>query len=345
VKALVKTARGPGNLELRDVPRPEPLPKWVRVRVAYGGICGTDLHILHDTFPYWPPVILGHEFTGTVEALGEGVDPAWMGRRVVCEPHSLACGECYLCRRGHIQLCAAKRSPGWGIDGAFASHVAVPAMLLHRVPDSVPDRVAALAEPMAIVLSAMERAPVRPGDAVVIMGPGPVGILAALAARATGAGPVLIVGRDADKSRLDAAGRLGFDTAGDPEAARAWTADATESRGADMVIDASGAAVALALGVEILRRRGRLLAVGMGGRPDIPFPWDLAVTRALDIAFSMSSNYTAWDPAIGMLARHADAAASLVTEFALSDWQAAFRAVEEQSVLKAIIRPDGGASS
>jgi len=88
-----------------------------------------------------------------------------------------------------------------------------------------------------------------------------------------------------------------------------------------------------------------LLAVGMGGRPDIPFPWDLAVTRALDIAFSMSSTYTAWDPAIDMLARHADAAASLVTEFALSDWRAAFRAAEEQSVLKAIIRPDGGSTS
>ena len=121
--ALVKTARGPGHLALEERPEPVPAAGWVTIAVRYAGICGTDIHIVDDEFPYWPPVTLGHEFVGTVTGLGDGVDAAWLGARVVSEPHSLACGICHLCRRGFAELCASKRSPGWGIDGAFASHL------------------------------------------------------------------------------------------------------------------------------------------------------------------------------------------------------------------------------
>src|SRR5664279_4504943 len=99
MQALVKTARGVGYLELQDRPEPVPAPGWVTIAVRYAGICGTDLHIVQDEFPYWPPVTLGHEFFGTVAELGQGVDRSWLGARVVSEPHSLACGTCHLCRR------------------------------------------------------------------------------------------------------------------------------------------------------------------------------------------------------------------------------------------------------
>jgi len=149
MRALVKTTRGVGHLALQERPEPEAVAGWVKIAVRYAGICGTDLHIVQDEFPYWPPVTLGHEFTGTVVELGGGVDQAWLGARVVSEPHSLACGTCHLCRRGFAELCASKRSPGWGIDGAFADRLTMPVYLLHRVPAGLPDRVAALAEPMA----------------------------------------------------------------------------------------------------------------------------------------------------------------------------------------------------
>ncbi|MDE3075478.1 MAG: alcohol dehydrogenase catalytic domain-containing protein [Chloroflexota bacterium] len=339
MKALVKTERGDGHIELRDVPAPVAGPKQAVLRIAYAGICGTDVHILHDEHPYWPPVVLGHEFTGRVESVGEGVDPTMVGSRVVCEPHAGACGECHLCRRGWVQLCSQKRAPGWGVDGGFASLVAVPAYLLHRVPDVVGDRAAALCEPLAISLSALQRTPVEPGDTVVVLGPGPVGILSALASRAVGAAAVLVVGRQSSAGRLDVASRFGFRTAASPENAVEQVHEMTSGRGAGLVIDTTGSEPLLALAVSLLRRRGRLLAIGVGGREMVPFPWDQAIFKAIDIAFSFSSTYTAWDAALTLLASGAVPADAMVTEFPLEDWQSAFEAVQKRTALKAVLRP------
>ena len=136
---LAKVAPGNTRLELRDVELRSPGPGEVVIRVRYAGICGTDVHIRDDHFQSYPPVILGHEYTGTVERLGEGVDPTLLDARVVAEPHAAACHVCYLCRGGNPEICASKRSPGWGMHGAFASHVVVPAWLIHRVPDRLSD--------------------------------------------------------------------------------------------------------------------------------------------------------------------------------------------------------------
>ncbi len=340
MKALVKVAHGPGNLELKDVPEPRPRPGGAVLRVAYAGICGTDIHIVRDEFPCWPPVVLGHEFVGTVKAVAEDVDPAWIGARVVCEPHAGACGTCYLCRRGYAQLCSQKRSPGWGIDGAFASYVAVPASLLHRVPDGLPDLAAVLCEPTAIVLSALERAPVIPGDTVVVTGPGPVGIIAAIAARFAGAAHVVVLGKAGiDDSRLAAVGRLGFRAVSTLEDAREAVLDATSGRGADLLIEASGAGPAISAGIDLLRRRARVAAIGLTGRPSIEFAWDAAMQKALDLALSNSSSYTAWDPALVLLERNATDAATLVTTFSLDQWTDAFAAAENRSVIKPAFRP------
>ena len=134
MKALVKTQKGAGNLELRDVRVPHPGPGEVLLQVQAVGICGTDLHIRDDQFPYWPPVTLGHEFCGRVTELGPGVTHVAEGDRVVGEPHNRACGHCYLCRTGNIQICVGKRSPGWGVDGAMAEYLVMPKVLLHKLP-------------------------------------------------------------------------------------------------------------------------------------------------------------------------------------------------------------------
>jgi L-iditol 2-dehydrogenase len=333
--ALVKTERGVGHLELTARPMPEPGPGWVRIAVTYAGICGTDLHILHDRFPSWPPVTLGHEFIGRVDAVGEGVDAGWVGVRVAAEPHSLACGTCHLCRRGIAELCAAKRSPGWGIDGAFATALTMPVHLLHRVPASTPDRVAALTEPMAIVVTALLRARVDPGDMVLVVGAGPVGILAAVAARAMGAGHVFVAGRPAS-SRLAFAASLGFGVV-EGSMAEETVRAATDGRGADLVVDASGTADGIALAIAAARRRGRMVAVGLSGTPTVSVPWDMAVSRALDLTFSMSSSGAAWEPAIGILAGTGSALEPMTTVFALADWSAAFDAVAARTVIKALL--------
>jgi L-iditol 2-dehydrogenase len=340
VKALRKLAAADEHLELVEVPEPKPEPGWVVLEVTYAGICGTDLHIAHNSFPSWPPVTLGHEFYGRVADVGAEVEGWAPGDRVVCEPHSLACGRCHLCRRGHAELCAHKRSPGWGIDGGMAARVAVPAHLLHRVPDGVGDLAAALCEPTAIAVTAVERMPVEPGSTVAVVGPGAVGLLAAMVARACGAGRTVVVGRDSSRPRLELARRLGFDTWDASQVDPATEALAlTDGRGVDLVLECSGSADAVAAGIAVLRRRGRLCALGMSGRPTLAVPWDLAMQRALDVSFSLSSSWSSWDGALALLARGAVDPTPLATVFSLSGWRAAFEAISARAVVKALLDP------
>ncbi len=192
MRALVKTEPGPGHLELRDDwPAPSARPGWVVVEVAACGICGTDLHIWHDEFKSWPPVVLGHEYVGRIVEIGPGVEGWAIGDRVACEQHALACGHCYSCRRGAVHLCPEKRSQGIGIDGAFADKVALPAWLLHRVPDEVPDETAVITEPLAICVTGADRAELRPGEVALVVGVGPIGLLSSMVLRASGARVVL----------------------------------------------------------------------------------------------------------------------------------------------------------
>jgi L-iditol 2-dehydrogenase len=340
LKALVKTERGEGHLELRDVDEPQARRGWVVLEVIGTGICGTDLHILHDEHPYWPPVTLGHEFAGRVAEVGDDVEGWSPGDRVVCEPHAGACGVCHLCRRGLVQLCAHKRSPGWGIDGALARYVAVPAHLLHRVPDDVSDLAAAVCEPTAISASAFERAGVAPGETVVVLGPGPIGLICAMIARSLGAGRCVVVGRSSSRARLDVAEQVGLEVwdSGECDVVEA-ALSGTDGRGADLVVDTSGAGAAIADGVRMLRRRGRLCALGVSGADAIEFPWDEALFRALDVSFSFSSSYTSWDAALSLLSGGGVGVEPLITAYPLERWQEAFRALEQREVVKAVLTP------
>ena len=127
----------PEEARVTDVQEPSPASGDVVIKVAAAGICGTDIHIKHDSYPYWPPVIMGHEFSGVIVEVGPGVTGYQVGDRVVAEPHTLACGRCELCRTANIQLCAAKRSPGWGIHGAFARYLAMPLQSWERAFEAI----------------------------------------------------------------------------------------------------------------------------------------------------------------------------------------------------------------
>lgn len=338
MRALVKTSRGPGHLELnQDWPEPQSKPGWVIADVAACGICGTDLHIWHDQHKYWPPVVLGHEYTGRVTAVGDGIEGWQAGDRVVCEQHSLACGTCDACRRGAIHLCAAKRSPGWGIDGAFADRVALPARLLHRVPNRVPDQAAVVTEPLAICLTGVDRADVQPGETALVVGPGALGLLTSLILRAAGL-RVLLAGRESSAPRMALAGELGIDTVGVDEAAD--RAGAMSRRGgADVVFEASGSEAGLSLAVSASRTMGRIVALGLSGRPQIAFPADEAMRRALDVRFSMSSEYSTWDRALTLLETGAVDPKPLVISYPLEAWREAFDDVAARRVVKAALTP------
>jgi L-iditol 2-dehydrogenase len=346
LKALVKTQKGQGFVELRDVPEPSaPGPNEVLIEVKACGVCGTDIHVLHDEFPYWPPVILGHEFSGEIVKTGAEVTLFKNGDRVVGEPHTLACGQCYLCRTGNIQICRSKRSPGWGIDGAFTRYLKMPERLLHRIPDNVSYEAAAVVEPAAnTVHDVIERAKVEAGDFAVVVGPGPIGLLAAMAARAGGARKVVVIGAKQDEAvRLKKARELGFEALMHGDAVNPVDAvlDMTGGNGADLVVECSGSAGGIASTVDLVRKKGRICAIGLTGKPSIPFPWDKAAFKVCDLIFNLSTSYTSWDRTINLIANGSIAAEKVVSHrLPLSQWEYAFQEIEAQRALKVLLIPE-----
>jgi len=342
--ALVKTQKGVGHLELREVEVPEIAPDEVLIEIKAAAICGTDIHVKHDRFPYWPPVVLGHEFSGQIVEVGSEVEHYREGDRVVAEPHTKACGKCYFCRTGNIQICPSKRSPGWGIDGAFTQYLKMPEKLLHRIPDHMSFEQAALVEPTAnVVHDVLERGRVEAEDFVVVLGPGPIGLLAAMCAKAEGARKVMIVGTPADEAlRLKVAREVGIDCVVNlrEEDPIQKTLDLTNGLGADLVVEASGAEPAIRTTVDLVRKKGRITVIGMTGKTDIAFPWDKAIFKACDLLFNLSTSYTSWDRAISLIAeRKINVDAIITHREPLTNWEQVFDDVENLQALKGILIP------
>ncbi|MEI7437961.1 MAG: alcohol dehydrogenase catalytic domain-containing protein [bacterium] len=344
MKALVKTQKGVGFIEVRQMPEPQPGPGEVKIKIVACGICGSDIHVRHDTFPYWPPVILGHEFTGTIIELGAQCSLYKLGERVVAEPHTRACGVCYLCRTGNIQICPQKRSPGWGIDGGMAEYICYPEKLLHRIPAHMTWDQAAVVEPTAnVVTDLLERTGVIAGDLVVVQGPGPIGLLTALVARAVGAREVVIIGTPGDEAlRLAKARELGFKhvvNIGTTDPVKA-VMELSSGLGADIVVECSGAPKAIPTTIELVRKRGKICVIGLTGNRNVELPWDKFTSKAVDMIFNMSTSYTSWDRTISLIASGAVPAEQVITHKAqLEDWESTFDAVEQLKALKALLIP------
>jgi len=345
MKALVKTQKGKGFLELRDVPEPEPKSGEVKIKVAACGICGTDIHVRHDEFPYWPPVILGHEFTGTVVELGPDCRRSKVGDRIVAEPHTKACGQCYLCRTGNIQICPDKRSPGWGIDGAMTKFICYPERLLHKIPDSMTFDQAALVEPTGnAVADVIERARIMPGDFAVVIGPGPIGLLSAMVARAAGARDVAIIGTPGDVAlRMAKARELGFHHL--INIAETNPVDAvielTGGLGADMVIECSGSPRAIPGTVDLVRKMGKICVIGLTGNKNVEIPWDKFCFKVVDVIFNLSTSYTCWDRSIHLIENGLLPVEKLITHREpLENWESVFDDLENLKGLKGLLIPN-----
>src|SRR3954451_22985174 len=256
MQAVVKTARGAGQVDLREVPVPAPGPGQVLLAVRAAGICGTDLHIYHDEYVTQPPVVLGHELAGEVAVTGEGVTTFVPGDRVTTETYFHLCGQCRFCRGGQPNLCPERRSIGSGVNGGFAPYVVVPERNLHRLPDTLTYQEAALSEPLACVVhGALELPKVTPGDIAVVAGPGAIGLLPLPGARAAGAA-VVVLGTPADRRRLQLAEELGATRVVDvsDEDPGPIVRELTAGWGADIVFECSGAGPA-ALSLLALARR------------------------------------------------------------------------------------------
>ncbi len=184
-------------VELREVPVPEIGPADVLLKVGAASVCGSDVHQAYATHS-WPvniPVTLGHEFGGTIAASGREVTGFKEGDRVVSETAAVICGTCLMCRTGRYNLCPTRKGFGYGVNGAMAEYVKVPARCLHHVPDTLPFELACLTEPHCVAYNSMcGNATIKPGDSVVVLGPGPIGLLCARMAALSGANPLIVAG-------------------------------------------------------------------------------------------------------------------------------------------------------
>ncbi|QAY58884.1 alcohol dehydrogenase [Microbacterium protaetiae] len=352
------------NIAVQTVPVPRPGPDDVLVRVALVGICATDLHLLagHIGDPF--PLVPGHEFVGEVAAIGERAAET---RRLRTGDHVavemlLPCRSCARCREGRYNLCESddmatglSRGRQYGVNipqtvapglwGGYAEYLHAPAeAVIHRLPPELPFERAVLVEPLAVAHRAIARGGVGPGDGVVVIGPGPVGILTAAAARAAGAGRVVVVGTRTE--RLDLARRFGADAVVNARETADVTASVIDALGGerpDVVIEIAGVAAAQQDAVRLVRRGGRVVLAGACGA-DAPVTFradEELLTREPDILPSFLSA-GGFEPAIALLARGEFPFEDLVTHrFGLAETTAAFDTVRERrdGVLKAVLDP------
>jgi (R,R)-butanediol dehydrogenase/meso-butanediol dehydrogenase/diacetyl reductase len=273
----MKAAVWHGALDVRidDLADPgEPAPGRALVEITRAAICGSDLaeylhgpHAIpvgraHPLTGRSAPLTLGHEYSGRVVAVGDHIGDLRPGDRV-CGDSCLRCHTCFWCLRGEYNICSRGASVGLHADGAFAAFLDVPAYVLERVPESIPDAQAAIVEPLAVGLHSVRQGRLEPGDTAVVIGFGMIGAAAAIMARASGAGSVIVLERQPGRRAL--ALELGAAAAIDParEGLRREILARTAGIGADVVLDCTGRADTLTTAIELARRGGRIVVVGL----------------------------------------------------------------------------------
>jgi alcohol dehydrogenase/L-iditol 2-dehydrogenase len=341
--ALVQYALEPLAVELREIAVPEIGADDVLLRVGAVSVCGSDVHQAYNTHSWRVnvPVVLGHEFGGTVAQAGRTVKNVREGDRVVSETAAEICGECMLCRTGRYNLCPLRKGFGYGIDGAMASYVKVPARCLHHIPDSLPFELACLAEPHAVAFNAMcVNSTIRPGDLVVVLGPGPIGLLCTRMAALAGADPLIVIGLPSDAARLETAKRLGATHV--VGAGRDTVEDVVRGLnplGADLVCDASGASRPLDLALRLARPDVQVTKVGWS--PDsIAIDVNPLVQKNVRLQGSFSHNFPIWERVIHLLDRRLTRPEAIVGLTApLAGWREAFDAMHDGRVIKSVLLP------
>ena len=326
------------SVELRDIDKPSIGEEDVLLEVVNVGVCGSDLHqwTSDHSWPVNYPVVLGHEFGGHIIELGSRVKDWKEGDRVVSETAAVIDANSPMSRRGLYNLDPSRKGFGYGVNGAMTKYVSVPARCLHRVPEKLSFEHACLTEPCCVAYSAVvENAHIKPGDRVVVLGPGPIGILCAAMAKLCGA-EVAMVGLEPDKTRLAVAARYGCQIiVGD---ATEWARE-RDGLGADCVVDAAGASSTLKIAIDLVRPKGHISKVGWGPQP-MNFSLDPLVQKNISLQGSFSHNWPIWERVIALLAsRQLDVAPVIGGVWPLTSWQTAFEEMHQGKVVKSILKP------
>jgi alcohol dehydrogenase/L-iditol 2-dehydrogenase len=336
--AVVNFGPEPFSVELREIPRATIGDDEVLLEVQAVGVCGSDLHMwtAQQSWPMRYPVVLGHEFCGVIREVGGGVTGWSEGDAVVSETAAVVDADSPLTREGRYNLDPNRRGYGAVIDGAMRKFVPVPARILHRMPTGLSFEQAALTEPCCVAFNAVVgNANIRPGDRIVVLGPGPIGVLCGAVARMCGA-EVAIVGLENDRARLDVATQYGCEAiVGDADK---W-ARKVDGLGADGVVDATGVSVALSNALDLVRPAGWISKVGWGPQP-VGFSLDRLVQKNVTLQGSFSHNWPIWERVIRLIATGAlDVRPITGGVWPLAEWHEAFETMHSGKIVKAVLKP------
>ena len=336
--AVVNYASEKGSVEIREIDKLTIGDEDVLLEVSNVGVCGSDLHqwTADHSWPVNYPVVLGHEFGGHIVEIGNKVIRWKEGDRVVSETAAVIDVNNPMSRVGLYNLDPSRKGFGYGVNGAMTRFVRVPARCLHKVPDQIPFEHACLTEPCCVAYSAVvENTGIKPGDRVIVLGPGTIGILCAAVARICGA-QVAIVGLEADKRRLDIAKQYGCETIiGD---AIEW-ANNRDGLGADCVIDAAGASITLKIAMQLVRPNGKITKVGWGPQP-LGFSLDPLVQKNIRLQGSFSHNWPMWERVIALMASgQLDVKPIIGGVWPITEWRTAFEKMHSGEIVKSILKP------
>lgn len=282
------------DLRYEEVPEPKYGAKDLLVRVKACAICGSDVQGMDgSTGRRQPPVIMGHEAAGTVEAVGSDVVGFKAGDRITFDS-TIFCGECYFCRKGQINLCDNRRVLGVSCDeyrqnGAFAEYVAIPSRIAYHLPDEVSFEQAAMVEPVSIALHAISLAPISANDTALVVGAGMIGLFIIQILRIVGCGQVIAV--DIDPGKFELARKLGATTCleSDRKDLIEQIRNLTNGRGADVAFEVVGITPTVQTAVQGIRKGGSLVLVG-NLQPQVELPLQSVVTRELSVYGSCASS-------------------------------------------------------
>ncbi len=343
MKALVKYAPGKGNVGIREMPVREPNADELLIKIKYCGICGTDLHIYADEFPNTPPVIIGHEYCGTLVQVGRNVQETWsVGDKVVGELHTGACGTCHLCLAGKPHICDSKLALGSKYNGAFAEYLTLPAWLAHPMPEGVPWEVAGVTEPFAISAHCLvERGALAGAQSVLISGAATMGLMATIWASRLGIREIIVSGTNLDQDlRFPLALELGATRVVNVqrENLREVVMGLTAGRGVDAWVECSGSVAAITSGLDLVKKTGQVVLIGLVGPETIPVAWNNLLYKELDIAACFSSPPSSWQKALAAEADEAAKLRKLVTGIIpLGAWESGFDMMRKGEGVKILV--------
>jgi L-iditol 2-dehydrogenase len=344
MKAVVKYENKPLATELREVPVPTITENEVLIEVAYIGVCGTDphMHTGAKTFNYNCPFILGHEFAGIIVEAGNGVKNFKVGDRVTAETHQDYCGKCALCRSGNYHICRDRKGYGFHTNGAFTKYVAANERILHKVPDSVSLKVASITEPFCVAYKAVVcNTTVNPGDTVLVIGPGPIGLLCMEMAKHRGASEIIAVGAKGDDERLKLSKEYGATIAinGSVQDPLPTIMALGDKYGVDVVVDTAGPSETLKLSIDAVRPNGQIIKIGWGPKP-VNFSLDPLMAKSATLRGHFSHTWDVWEKALVMMGKGQVNLDRVIThELPIDQWAHAFELVETKKAMKVVLTP------